>query len=78
MPRMPTGVMFTVQSKQSGQQKWQIESKFLPDGGLYQESNAQADAVAAFQTLYEGHNGGPKEYRLVKCIEFGYEERPVP
>lgn len=32
---MPIGTMFMTESKQSGQQKWQVEEEFVPDGLTY-------------------------------------------
>lgn len=55
MAQAPDGIIFTVESKAAGQQKWQVEDQFTVDtANGYPEGNAQADALAAFQALYEG------------------------
>jgi hypothetical protein len=78
MPRYPDGVAFTVESKTSGQQKFQVEDQFVVDlASGYPEGVALADARAAWDALYTNHNGGTREYRLVRCEELGFEVRPI-
>jgi hypothetical protein len=78
MSRLPDGMSFVIQSKNLNQQKWQTVDEFIPDAANgYMESNAYEDANAAFQLVFGNHNGGTTEYQLMKCIEQGYEVRPL-
>lgn len=78
MPRYPDGIAFTVESKTAGQQKFQLEEQFIVNRGAgYEESQALADARAAWESLYGAHTGGTREYRLIRCEEYGYEVRPI-
>lgn len=65
---------YMVQSKRSGQQKWQLEDQFDLAGDT---TGAFGQAMAAFDALVAGHTGGTAEYRMVRCTELAYEVRPV-
>lgn len=78
MAQSPDGVSFVVQSKQLNQTKWQTEDTFEVDSANgYMEGNAQEAATALFNSVVAGHTGGAKEYRLMRCAELVYEQRPV-
>lgn len=67
---------FMVQSKTSGQQKWQLEDRWDVVPGTLEEAEARAQAQAAFDALLAAHSGGTREYRMVHCTELAYEVRP--
>lgn len=69
---------FMVQTKTSGQQKWQLEEQYDIDPVTLPEGEAGALAQVAFDTLLASHSGGSREYRMVRCTELAYEVRPVP
>lgn len=78
MAQSPDGVSFVVQSKQLNQSKWQTEDTFEVDvANGYTEGNVQEDATALFNSVVAGHTGGAKEYRMMRCSELMYEQRPV-
>lgn len=74
MAQLPDGIAFVIESKTAGQPKWHREDEFIADiASGYPESDAQADAQAAFDALHAAHSGGTREYHMLKCVELAYE-----